>query len=277
MFADDTNILISGPSLEGLTITANNELKEISNWFCVNLLSLNIQKTNYILFGNKKFSDISLLINNEKLLRVYETKFLGIIIQANLKWNTHISLLKNKISKTIGIMSKVKHILTTAHLKLLYQSLVEPYLNYCCIVWASPEKKFLLESLLKLQKRAIRIILYANYLAHSKPLFRKLHILNIYDLCRMQILTFVFKSCNGLLPINYSNYFTLNKDMHNYSTRSNKNYNLYRTHAYKSCRVNALVNRGPKYWNSLPVSLKSTTSLRIFKRHLKNHLILQYL
>lgn len=88
MFADDTNIFICGQ--DDRTTIANSEFKEISNWFSANLLSLNIKKANYILFGNKKPPDISLLVNDEKLLRVYETKFLGIIIQANLKWTTHI-------------------------------------------------------------------------------------------------------------------------------------------------------------------------------------------
>jgi len=56
-------------------------LKEISNWFAANLLSLNVKKkTNYILFADKKSSDIHLTINNEKIIRVYETKFLGVII-----------------------------------------------------------------------------------------------------------------------------------------------------------------------------------------------------
>jgi len=73
----------------------------------------------------------------------YETKFLGFIIQANLKWNTHIVQLKNKISKSIGIINKAKSLLATAHLKVLYLSLIEPYLTYCCIVWASPRKPLL--------------------------------------------------------------------------------------------------------------------------------------
>jgi len=86
------------------------------------------------MFGNKKQTDISITVNGDKISRVFfQTKFLGIIIQADLKWTSHISILVNKISKTVGIMNKIKYVLTTAHLKLLYQSLVEPYLNYCCI------------------------------------------------------------------------------------------------------------------------------------------------
>jgi len=114
----------------------------------------------------------------------YETKFLGIIIQANLKWNTHNVQLKNKISKSIGTIIKAKSLLTTAHLKMLYLSLIEPYLTYCCIVWASPEKTTFLDVLYKLQKRAARIIMFVHHLAHVEPLFRKLNKINIYDLCK---------------------------------------------------------------------------------------------
>ena len=85
--------------------------------------------------------DVSISINGENISRVFVTKFLGVLIQANLKWNEHISLLANKLSKTIGVLNKVKYILNTTHLKLLYHSLIEPYLNYCCIIWANPQKK----------------------------------------------------------------------------------------------------------------------------------------
>jgi len=59
------------------------------------------------------------------IARTYETKFLGIIIQANLKWNTHIVQRKNKISKSIGIINKPKTLLATAHLKMLNMSLID--------------------------------------------------------------------------------------------------------------------------------------------------------
>jgi len=61
-------------------------------------------------------------------------------------------------------MSKIKYVLSTPHLKILYQSLVEPYLTYSWIIWASPEKSVKLEILHKLQKRAVRIILGAKVL-----------------------------------------------------------------------------------------------------------------
>jgi len=275
MFADDSNIFISGNNLDDLSHIINKEMKYVTDWFSANLLSLNLKKTNYIIFGNKKQPDISITINGEKISRVFQTKFLGIIIQADLKWTTHINILVNKISKTIGIINKIKYVLTTAHLKLLYLSLVEPYLNYCCVVWASPVKSNSLESLYKLQKRAVRVISFAKYRDHSKPLFHRLDILNIYLLCLSQILTFVYKSLNSLLPSHCTNYFIKTADVHSYKTRGHE-YDLYLINAHKKCRINSLTFRGPKYWKLLPSYIKNAPSLSIFKRHLKKHLLSEF-
>ena len=164
---------------------------------------------------------------------MFETKFLGIIVQADLKWNMHINSLANKISKIIGVINKLKPVLAAPHLRLLYQSLIEPYISYCCIVWASPEKHCSLETLFKLQNRAVRTILSVHYLAHSAPLFQKLNILNIYLLCLNQILIFVYKSTNFLLPSHYANYFTRTKDIHSHATRGHQ-YDLFLTSAQKN-------------------------------------------
>ena len=88
------------------------------------LLSLNIKKTNYIIFGSNKINDIPVTISREPITRVSETKFLGVIIQANLKWNAHIKVIQ--IFKAIGIISKAKYLLSNKHLKQLYQTLIEP-------------------------------------------------------------------------------------------------------------------------------------------------------
>jgi len=75
--------------------------------------------------------NVDIFINSEKINKVYETKFFGVIIQHNVKWHAHSYLIKNKISNTIVIMNKVKHILSTSHfLQLLYQTLIEPYQSW---------------------------------------------------------------------------------------------------------------------------------------------------
>jgi len=99
MFVDDTTIFIKGKNLSDVTASVSKELIKVNSWFCANLLSLNVKKTNYVLFGNKQIPDIDILINNEKINRVYETKFLGVIIQHNIKWHENSYLIKNQESR----------------------------------------------------------------------------------------------------------------------------------------------------------------------------------
>jgi len=85
------------------------------------------------------------------------------------------------------------------------------------------------------------------------------------------MLIYVHKCYNNLLPSICINYFANSKGVHQYSTRSSKNNNLYRMNANKSCRINSIAIRGAKYWNLLPVSLKITPSFSLFKVDLKEY------
>ena len=228
-----------------------------------------------MLFGNKKLCDASISINKENITRVFQTKFLGVIIQSNLRWNAHISSIANKISKTIGVINKAKHALDTCHLKMLYQCLIEPYLNYCCIVWASPVKNTALESLFKLQKRSVRIICFAGFKAHTLPLFKQLSVSSIYHLCLIQTLIYVYKSINLLLPNHITNYFTRTSCIHSHSTRTQK-HTLYINTAIKSCRVYSLACSGPKHWNKLPDYPIGTFSWDLQKQSQALHIFLPF-
>ena len=110
LFADDTNIFYKNTSLNQLLTITNNELEKLSVWFKANKLSLNISKTNYMLFSNRKNlmnEAIDLKIDESIINRVRECKFLGTVIDENLTWKPHINLIRSKISKNIGIMFKV--------------------------------------------------------------------------------------------------------------------------------------------------------------------------
>jgi hypothetical protein len=124
----------------------------------------------------------------------------------------------------------------------------------------------------KLQKRSVWITCFAGFRAHTIPLFKQLAISSIYDLCSIQILLYVYKSINLLLPNHITNYFTRTICIHSHSTRTQK-HNLYINTAHKSCRIYSFACSGPKYWNKLPYFIQSARSLRIFEKALKRHLI----
>ena len=140
LFADDTNLFFSHNDIQTLTHTINSEMLELSDWFKANKLSLNVKKSNYVIFKarqRREEFDLNIEINGHKMTRVKEVTFLGVILDENLSWKPHISHIACKISESIGMIGRSSPCLTKLALKTLYYSLVYPYFQYCIIVWGS--------------------------------------------------------------------------------------------------------------------------------------------
>ena len=113
LFADDTNLFFSCKDMLHLFNTVNSELDKLSIWFKANKLSLNIKKTNYILFGNKRLSATvfhNVSIDGQLLERIEYTKLLGVYIDEKLTWKKHIEHVASKISKGLGAMGRIRNI-----------------------------------------------------------------------------------------------------------------------------------------------------------------------
>lgn len=248
-------------------------------WFLANKLSLNVIKTNFIIFcpWQRKYNlnNLTVLFNGTVINQVKSTKFLGIIIDEHLCWNDHIHQVESKISKSCGILARLKHILPQRVLLTLYNSLILPYLNYCPLVWAGCSSDHKLNKILTIQKKAVRIITNSNFTAHASPLFKKLNLLNIRDLSKLQLAVFMYKFYANQLPPSFNSYFTSNSSIHSYNTRQASNYHLFSLST--SHRRNSIVATGPKLWNGLPDDIKTVSSLAAFKRTLKIVLLAKYL
>ena len=97
LFAYDTNIFCSDVNISDLCKNVSSELDKLNIWFAVNKLSLNVSKTNFILFGNRKYNgEVDIKINGINIERVYVTKFLGVLIDHQLNWKEHINHTINK-------------------------------------------------------------------------------------------------------------------------------------------------------------------------------------
>src|SRR6218665_3797070 len=163
-------------------------------------------------------------INGVALQRVRETKFLGVIISDDLKWKKQVDLVVQRVSKVVGILYRTCHVLDKDILKLLYSTLLEPYITYCCTVWSSPYKNGNLDRLFKLQKAAVRVISHSSYLAHSDSLFSFLKIIKIYDLTHLAVLTFMYRAVNNLLSEKFSGFLKIVHQVHSHDTRNSTNY-----------------------------------------------------
>ena len=140
LFADDSNLFFAYKSLQSLELHLNEQLCKVNQWLCVNKLSLNVEKSNFVIFHppQKKVNySISLLINNNILRQENSIRYLGIIMDSNLNWKEHVHELCKKISRGIGILSKLRHFVTKKILTQVYYSIIYPYLTFGVLIWGN--------------------------------------------------------------------------------------------------------------------------------------------
>ena len=275
LFADDTNLICSSKSYVNLIEKLNKELEHLSLWFKLNKMSLNVSKTNYIRFGNKKVKEeLEIYIDKSPVEKVLETKFLGVIVNNKLSWVEHIKNVKNKVAKSVGIMYRLKDVITEKIMKLLYCSLILPQLSYCCEIWGNTFNTRL-SKLYILQKRAIRLVDNASYLAHTEPLFKKHNCLKLIDIIMNNTCIFMYKNHKGLLPEKSNNLFVQVAEVHSYNTRQATN--LYLKKNVTSYKAHCISIKGVTLWNTLPSNLTNSESINIFKKQLKKFYIEQYM
>ena len=220
LYADDTTLTSAFGSITDCLNSAemlSGELNKVYYWLSANRLSLNLDKTKYMVFhkSNKKINtSLNLKILNHTIEQIHSFNFLGLTINSSMNWESHVEKISNKISKTVGILHKLKHFLPRSILLTIYNALITPHLNFGILAWG-----FSLNKILKLQKKAIRAIACAKYNAHTSALFKTFKILKVDDIFRKQCLTFYFKFCNGTLPLFFHSFYTTNNSLHTYNTR----------------------------------------------------------
>lgn len=227
MFADDTSVFIEGTSYDYVIDLLNVELQKVSVWLKANKLTVNIQKTFYMVFHRVRLKNAkkTVIIQDTKIQSQKNTKFLGIIIDDQLKWNDHITYVKNKISKSIGILYKARNYLNKYTLKNLYYTYTYPYLIYCVEVWGNACNTYL-DPLFKLQKKCIRTISFSDKQDHTTPLFKQLDILCFSKLVIHRIALMMFKHSLDILPQPMNDLFLKNDHIHNHDTRQRDNLRL---------------------------------------------------
>ena len=137
LFADDSNIFFSHTDASYLMEVVNLELEKITYWFCTNKLSINVKKSNFIIFRprqNRQTLDLAFSISNYSTDRFKEATFLGVILDEHLTWKSHIHNVAGKVSKAVGVTYKSSFCLDNSSLRILYVSLIYPYLFYCVSV-----------------------------------------------------------------------------------------------------------------------------------------------
>ena len=273
LFADDTNVFVSGKNINDLVSTLNCELSKLVSWLNCNKLSLNLTKTNFMLFHHSKLPCTMLgdiVINNHVIERVSSTKFLGIVLDETLSWKDHLKFIKQKIAKVIGIICKCRKLLYKRTLLSLYNSFLLPYLTYGIELWGSAAT-VTLHPVIVLQKKAIRIICNVPPRTNTDQLFIENKILTLMKNYQLKVLNFMFKYNNHMLPAIFNDLYIRNSNIHGYQTRQTADLHVPQPHSLTISRC--IRYRGVYLWNNLPLAARSTPSFSKFKKFVKCHLL----
>ena len=206
MYADDTTLYSFVENFESNDVEReiNCELDKVNLWLKANKLSLNVTKTKCMFFHKRKtLPPINLSINNAKVENVIKFNYLGFMLDECLSWNAHIEMIGIKISKAIGIINHLKFIYPQRILFTLYNSLIISHMLYGILLWGKSDN---VQTIDKLQKRAIRLISYSRPLEHTEPLFKVFNLLKFNDIYTLKLLKFFYKLSNNSLPPYFDSY-----------------------------------------------------------------------
>ena len=271
LYADDTVLFCSAKTTIELEQKLNSDLQNLSRWFGANRLTLNTSKCKFMVFGSNaklaKLQNINLLINNRPLNRVESFKYLGITLNQTLSWSDHIEALFTKVNQSLGIIRRVKHLLTVGSRRTLVNSLVMPIFDYADFVWGDKNNSVLMNNLQVLHNKAAKIILDAHPLSSASESLRSLNWQPLSTHRHFHHCLIMHKCLNNYIDFKFN--FKFSSDIYIYNTRNKQNIHL--ECVKKNWGKQAFSYHAANDWNSLPVELQNIRQTKTFKTKLKKH------
>ena len=191
-------------------------------------------------------------------------KLLGVHIDNSLSWTAQVENTIKKCHSLLYLLNRIKHYLPITTRKLFFNAYVLPHIDYCCTVWGNISSN-LTDSMIKLQKRAARIILDKGIDTPSAGMFAELNWMKFPDRITYQKSVLMYKIFNNLTPSYLQEFFTFTSDIHQRSLRSTSDNLLYIPKPNIELYRNSLSYSGSKIWNAIPDHVKQSTSIAEFK------------
>ena len=266
LFADDTTVYYSDKTNAETENLLNRELNKVSDWLAAKKLSLNVKKSNFLHFhhGNAKNKiTINLKLNDTPVTEKDTAKYLGVFIDNKLNWKTQIAHKKTKLSKGNGMISKIRYFVNQKCLLNLFYSFIQSHVNYNILNWTSTYPSSIQPINLKI-KASVRLISFKNKYEHTNPIFEEFKILPFLDLIKYKQGSFLWKVSNGYIKSPVSDIFSKN-------IRNPLRFNLPNPNS--SSDKNRIIYSCVKYWNSLPLQIRSASTLNCFNERHKKRLL----
>jgi hypothetical protein len=253
-FADDTNLLLANKSLKKIRKCLNFDLRFLSKWLRANKISLNSSKTELIIFKHpiKQLNyDLKVKIDGRRLYPSDFVKYLGVLIDPHLSWIYHTDFIAPKLTRALGMLTKIRHFVDTNTLRSVYFGIFASIMLYAVQVWGQITSKHV-NRVVRLQDSAVRIINFAKPYDSRGQLYKNMRILKFSDNVHLQNFMFAHDSYKGNLPSIFSDYFMLSNKQHNHQTRAaTMNHTLLPRKRTTVYGIRCITYQAALTWNSI--------------------------
>lgn len=275
LFADDAVLVYTDNNIDTIQAKMQADLDLIAAWLMENKLTLNAEKTKYMLIkqrpNNILYENFKLSINNKPIQRVQHFKYLGVFIQENLKWNMNTNSMCGRLAGVTGALKRFgKNLNTNAKLSLYY-SMCNSILSYLSPVWSSSITQNEINQLQVAQNNAIRTIFsfeYNSMLISTSDIMKKYKILDVRQSIQFNNALMMYKIDKKKMK---SEYVIDRSRSHNYPTRHGERPRLSTIRT--SMGQNSIFRACTESYSSLDPDLLNQRNVVLFKKKLKTFIL----
>ena len=276
LYADDTTIYTSSRYPSNIQVNLARDIRSIEQWFDVNKLKLNAEKTEYMLITNGHnrafYQNIKVKVGGKIICEKEKVKILGVWMSNNFSWDAHTSYLIKNLGYAFRSFSRSCKLLAIDSRKLLYNAIIASRLNYCDTVWdnCGANNRNRLQTI---QNRCARVILGRRPGSSAAPLLRELGWLTLQYKRKLHKCVLLYKLINGDGPQVLVQMLESVMNQSTATTRGATNGNLMLATHNTRYWGNSFLHETAKLWNSLPLDLRQTRNIISFKDKLTKHFL----
>lgn len=273
LFADDMKLYFSSNNISFIEIILNKALERLSHWLDGNQMKINIDETVFMLLHDRRTKSMKgkceIVMNGNIIKEVNESKYLGVIMDNNLIFDSNAIYVAKKVAKKINVLFRLNHTVSNYTKSIIYKTIVAPHFEYCGTIMVNYSQNRL-DVLQKLQNRAMRVILEVN---RNTPIIDMLHALGWMSIKqRMMFNTciLIYKMINNLSPSYLCDRIKLNNERTRYYTRNSTQIDIKNTKTHTAEKSITYV--GYNWYNKLTAEVKNQSTLASFKRELSKYI-----
>lgn len=273
LFADDATFHTHSKEISTIETQLQSDFNYGRHWGKGNKMHINLKKTVCMTVGTRQklvnARQLNINADETHIENASKQKLLGVFIDENLNWSAHVDYICTSISSKISLLRQLSYYVSQNVLKQFYQGYILPLIDYGSITWGSTSAANI-ERLTKLQKRAARIILCADFDTSSVSMFQELGWQSVGNRLKYNKAVLTYKALNNLAPEYIANLLKPMSAMHLLNLRSTENGILHVPRSRTTLYNGAFSCSAPRLWNSLPQEARSSESLNSFKKCLKS-------